>query len=87
MHEQREHEAHADHANEQTVAGEVARGILGTEGETGDNTSKVTKSNMHSDTDSTFGRTADVVSVPGNSHGDIGINTEGISCSVNAGVM
>ena len=86
VHEQREHEAHGNHANEQTVAGEVARGILATEGETGDYTSKVTKSNMHGDTDSTFGRATDVVSIPGNPHGDIGIDTERIS-SVNAGIM
>ena len=76
VHEQREEEAHGDGSDEETVAMEVARGILGTEGETRNDTSQITESNMHSNTDSSFGGATNVIPVPGNSHGDIGVDAE-----------
>jgi len=56
------------------MSGEVPWSIHGTEGETGNDTTEITETNMHGDTDSSFGSSTDVVTIPGNSHGNIGVD-------------
>jgi len=53
---------------------EESRSIFGSEGETGENTPKVTKPNVHGNTDSSFGSATNVISVPRNTHRDIRVN-------------
>lgn len=40
-------------------------------------TTQVSETDVHGDTDTTLGRTANVVSVPGDTHGNVGVDTGG----------
>lgn len=74
-HEGRKNEGHGEGGNEKTVALEIAGSIGLAVGETSDGTTKVTKTNVHGNTNGTFGGSTNVVSVPGDTHGDVGVDT------------
>jgi len=57
------------------MAREVPRSILATEREASNNTSEVTEADMHSNTNSTFGSTTNVVSVPCNTQRYVRVNS------------
>jgi hypothetical protein len=69
--------AHHDKTHEHTVSSKVARCISLAVGEGSNQSSHVTETNVHSDTDGTLGGSSDVVSVPCNSHRDTRVDTTG----------
>ena len=56
------------------MAREVPRSIFSTEREAGNNTSKVTEADVHSNTNSSLGSAANVVSVPCDTQRNVGVN-------------
>ena len=75
-HEDAQHQAHRDRSDQETVSGQVAGSIFGTERETSDDTSEVTEPDMHGNANSAFGGASNVVSVPGDSHRNVGVNSK-----------
>jgi len=75
MHEHTQTHAHGDRSNKETMAREVPRSIFATEREASNNTSEVTEADVHGNTNSSLGSTADVVPVPCNTQRNVGVNS------------
>ena len=75
MHEYAQEQAHGDRSNEETMAREVARSVLGTERKTGNDTPKVSKADMHGNTDGSLRCSSNIVPVPSDTHWDVGIDS------------
>ena len=76
-HEDTEDSRHGSGAKESTVTRSVVRSIILSEDETRDGTSKVTESDVHGNTDTSLERATDVVTVPGDTLGNVGVDTAG----------
>jgi hypothetical protein len=75
MHEHGQDQAHGDHSKEKTMPREVARSIIGTERETGNDTSKVSEADMHGNTDGSLRCSSNIVPVPSDAHRNVGIDS------------
>jgi len=76
-HKAAKRKTHASRSNKQAMSREVPGRISGAVSERGNGTTQVAETNVHCDSDTTLGRAANVVAVPGNSHGDVRVNTTG----------
>lgn len=77
VHEDREDQRHDDEAKEDTVTAVVVRSILGKVDETGDDTTEIAEADVHSNTDTTLDGATNVVTVPGDTLRDVGVDTRG----------
>lgn len=57
------------------MTGEISRRVSGSVRESSDSTSKVTEADVHGNSNTTFGGSANVVTVPGNTHRYVGVNS------------
>ena len=72
-----EAQAHGQKADEDTVALYEAWSVLWQVDEGGEDTAEVTESDVHSDTDTALDGAAHVVAIPGESLGDVGVDSAG----------
>src|SRR5690606_5937791 len=74
-HEAAKEKRHGSSSNESSVSWKVLWLINHAVSETRNNTTQVTEADVHSNTDTTLGRPSNVVSVPSNTHWDVGVDT------------
>lgn len=75
VHEDREDQGHGVKAKQGAVARNVARSVLLQVEEGRDGAAEVAEADVHGDTDTTLERAADVVSVPCDTLGHVGVDT------------
>lgn len=75
MHEDAQAQGHGDHSDKEAMTGEIPRCISGTEGKARNNTTKVAKADVHSNPNCSLGSATNVVSVPGDTQRNVGINS------------
>lgn len=68
---------HGDGADKSAVAGAVVRSVVLAVDEARDGTAEVTEADVHGDTDTSLERAADVVTVPGDTLGNVGVDARG----------
>lgn len=73
-HESSQDERHAERADECEVSRSELWRVLWQEAVSSDRTTQVAKADVHGDTDTTLERATDVVTVPGDTHWDQGVN-------------
>lgn len=76
-HEDAENAAHGSSGDQSPVTGAVVGGIILAVDEARDGTTKVTEADVHGNTNTTLERTTNVVAVPGDTLGNIGVDTAG----------
>lgn len=76
-HKAAKHETHRLESNQNGMSRGESRRISGAVDVGGDHTANVTKGDVHRHTDTAFGGAADVVAVPGDALGDIGVDAAG----------
>lgn len=76
-HEDLEKKRHAHQAEQDEVTVVELGGVLLEVDERSKDTTKVTESNVHGDTNTTLGGTTDVVTIPGNTLRNVGVDTTG----------
>jgi hypothetical protein len=74
-HESLEEQRHAHQAKKDEVTSVELGGVLLEVDERSENTTEVTETDVHGDTDTTLGGTTDVVTVPGDTLGNVGVDT------------
>ena len=80
VHEYTQNHAHGDRSDEESMSGEVTWRILSTEGKASNNTAKVTETDVHGNTDSPLSGSTNIISVPGDSHGNIRVDSSREYC-------
>ena len=76
-HEDAEHKTHRLETDQDGMARRESRCIGRAVNVSGDDTADVTECNVHCHANATFGRAADVVAVPGDALGDVGVDAAG----------
>jgi hypothetical protein len=76
-HEDGESTAHRRRREQDEMTGSVARGFDGAEDESRNGTAKITKADMHGNTNSSLQRSTNVVAVPGNTLRHVGVDARG----------
>lgn len=76
-HEYAEDAAHGGGGNEGPVAASVVGSVVLAVDKARDGTTEVTKADVHGNTDTTLEGTTDVVAVPGDTLGNVGVDTAG----------
>lgn len=76
-HEDAEDAAHGGGGNEGPVAASVVGSVVLAVDKARDGTTEVTKADVHGNTDTTLEGTTDVVAVPGDTLGNVGVDTAG----------
>jgi len=73
-HESLQRDTHGEQTDQDAVTLNKARTSLGKVDETGKHTTEVTETDVHGDTDTALGGSADVVAVPGDTLGHVGVD-------------
>ena len=76
-HESAEHKTHGLESNQDGMSGRKPRCVSRAVNVRGDHTTNVAEGNVHSHSDTAFGRAADVVAVPGDALRDVGVDAAG----------
>lgn len=76
-HEDGEDGGHGSGGEESAVARSVVRSIILAEDEAGDGTTQVTETDVHGNTDTSLERATNIVTVPGDTLGNVGVDTAG----------
>jgi len=76
-HEATEHKTHRLESNQNSMSRRESRRISGAVDVGGDHTTNVAEGYVHCHADTAFGRAADVVAVPGDALGDVGVDAAG----------
>lgn len=76
-HEDGEDSGHGSGGEESSVAGSVVGSIILAEDEARDGTTQVTEADVHGDADTSLERATDVVTVPGDTLGNVGVDAAG----------
>lgn len=59
------------------MAREISGGILGPVGESSDSSSEIAEPHVHGNSNTALGRATDVIAVPCDTHGDVGVDASG----------